>query len=801
MQPRSALHIGLLILVLANMVPASESGQSWLILTMAVAAAGASLFAYRKTGQPTVPRWVVYTGAIVATAYIIYDVSAPHEEQTVYILDLADFLVFLCICKFFDLCTSRDMGLVVLMSFLLLIIGAFVSGSLLFGLTLLVDVSLGVGWWLAYQTKCRQDAVSAARRDGRFAAIMPTAAVSTISTTPAISTISMPLVRSTPPSSSTPSTSQTPSKPAMPSMTSPGAENGNDRPAGSSRAGRVRARGAHARVTAIHAVGLSIIATIVFVLIPRDWEHGLLFGVRRAIPISVTGWADEVRLDDAPILEDPTPVIRARFTVDGKVVGGEDFKPYLRGRTFDRYYEGRWHRTPSIHPVVFAGRGLGMPGSLINSGRLLANERTIEQHIWLARSDNGVLFSMYPPLSFGSTDIEHVRQDRKDLALEIQTSHRGAAHYVVHSLAVSTPRTRRLEAQPLTPRDGPSAVPPRVAAFARELAAQYGDPTEPDSQPFIAQRVCDYLRSGEFAYTRQRGAASGGGDPIEDFLFENKRGHCEYFASAMVLLCQAVGIRARLVSGYYGGLYNEVGGFYQVRQKDAHAWVEVFLHDRGWIVFDPTPAAGESHALASAGLWSRIRLLIDSLQFKWSLSVVSFDVASRKSLTDQFRDWLGGLSLSADSPTSFWETCRSFLWGPELLPWWQRVVYWIFLGLCVILALLVLRLFWMVQRLLREHLPSRRGDGRRVHRRFEARFYDRLVRLLARKGHVRAPHLTPREFAASLADRYRDLADLPEFVVWFYEAQYAGRPPDRQRRSRLRDFMQRLGDEPAFGLH
>jgi len=783
MQPRSALHIGLLILVLVNMVPACEAEQSWLILTMTILAAGASLFAYRQTGRPIVPRWVVYIGAIVATAYIVYDVSASHEEQTVYILDLANFLVFLCICKFFDICTNRDMGLVVLMSFLLLIIGAFVSGSLLFGLTLLVDISLGVGWWLAYQTKRQQDAVSVGQRSGRFAATAATAATSTTS---------MPPMRSTP---------LMPPMPAMPSTSSAGTENGNDRPAGPSRAGRSRSRGAHARVTASHAVGLSLIAAIVFVLIPRDWEHGLLFGVRRAVPISVTGWADEVRLDDAPILEDPTPVMRARFTVDGKVVGGEDFKPYLRGRTFDRYYEGRWHRTPSVRPVVFAGRGLGMPGSLLNSGRLLANERTIEQHFWLARSDNGVLFSMYPPLSFGSTDIEHVRQDRKDLALEVQTSHRGAAHYVIHSLAVSTPQTRRLEAQPLTPRDGPSAVPPPVAAFARELAAHYGDPTEPESQPFIAQRVCDYLRSGEFAYTLRRGAASGGGDPIEDFLFENKRGHCEYFASAMVLLCQAVGIRARLVSGYCGGLYNEVGGFYQVRQKDAHAWVEVFLHDRGWIVFDPTPAAGESRTLASTGLWTRIRLLIDSLQFKWSLFVVSFDVASRKSLTDQFRDWLGSLSFSADSPTSFGETCRSFFWGPELLPWWQRVVYWMFLGLCAVLVLLVLRLFWMLQRLLREYLPSRRRDGRQVRRRFEARFYDRLVRLLARKGHVRAPHLTPREFAASLADRYHDLADLPEFVAWFYEAQYAGRPPDRQRRTRLRDFMQRLGDEPAFGLH
>ena len=78
-------------------------------------------------------------------------------------------------------------------------------------------------------------------------------------------------------------------------------------------------------------------------------------------------------------------------------------------------------------------------------------------------------------------------------------------------------------------------------------------------------------------------------DPVLDFLFENKEGHCEYFASAMALLARSVGIPARVVTGYRVGEKNPILGHYVVRERNAHAWVEAYLEGRGWVLFDPTP--------------------------------------------------------------------------------------------------------------------------------------------------------------------------------------------------------------------
>src|SRR5439155_16416246 len=79
------------------------------------------------------------------------------------------------------------------------------------------------------------------------------------------------------------------------------------------------------------------------------------------------------------------------------------------------------------------------------------------------------------------------------------------------------------------------------------------------------------------------------GDPLLDFLGENRLGHCEYFASAMAMLARAAGIPARVVAGYRVAEHNDVGGYDVVREKNAHAWVEVYFDGSGWRTVDATP--------------------------------------------------------------------------------------------------------------------------------------------------------------------------------------------------------------------
>ena len=92
----------------------------------------------------------------------------------------------------------------------------------------------------------------------------------------------------------------------------------------------------------------------------------------------------------------------------------------------------------------------------------------------------------------------------------------------------------------------------------------------------------------EFYYTLT--PPSLGENPIGEFLFETKRGFCGHFATSFATLMRAAGIPARLVGGYQGGLYNELGRFYTIRQADAHVWVEVWLTGEGWVRVDPTAA-------------------------------------------------------------------------------------------------------------------------------------------------------------------------------------------------------------------
>lgn len=69
-----------------------------------------------------------------------------------------------------------------------------------------------------------------------------------------------------------------------------------------------------------------------------------------------------------------------------------------------------------------------------------------------------------------------------------------------------------------------------------------------------------------------------------------KRGHCEYFATAMVILLRSIGIPARLVTGYAAGDYNPLTGYFEVRRLNAHAWVEAHFPEYGWVTFEPTPS-------------------------------------------------------------------------------------------------------------------------------------------------------------------------------------------------------------------
>jgi transglutaminase-like putative cysteine protease len=129
-------------------------------------------------------------------------------------------------------------------------------------------------------------------------------------------------------------------------------------------------------------------------------------------------------------------------------------------------------------------------------------------------------------------------------------------------------------------------LPPERNPRARALAQSWKD-TALDPEDLV-KRALALFADEKFFYTLQPPLL--GEQPVDDFLFDTRRGFCEHYASAFVFLMRAAGVPARIVTGYQGGEANPVDGYVVVRQSDAHAWAEVWLAGRGWMRVDPTAA-------------------------------------------------------------------------------------------------------------------------------------------------------------------------------------------------------------------
>ncbi|MHC1699036.1 MAG: transglutaminaseTgpA domain-containing protein [Geobacteraceae bacterium] len=167
----------------------------------------------------------------------------------------------------------------------------------------------------------------------------------------------------------------------------------------------------------------------------------------------------------------------------------------------------------------------------------------------------------------------------------------------------------------------PERISSRVKALGKKIAS------EGKTDRKILASLEEYFSAARFRYTT--GGLPRSEDPIGEFLFESKAGHCELFATSFMLLLREAGVPARLVGGYYGGEYNELGGYYLVTEDMAHVWVEVYLHGSGWMRKDPTVFALDFAAgseVARDSLIDRVGKLADYLNYYWNNAIVTYDL-------------------------------------------------------------------------------------------------------------------------------------------------------------------------------
>ena len=238
-----------------------------------------------------------------------------------------------------------------------------------------------------------------------------------------------------------------------------------------------------------------------------------------------------------------------------------------------------------------------------------------------------------------------------------------------------------------------------------------------------------------FAYSLEMKAS--GPDPLADFLFNVKTGHCEYFSTAMAVMLRTHGIAARVVNGFLPGEYNETAGAYTVRQSDAHSWVEVYFPStRSWITFDPTPAAGRVEPVRT-GFTAQLNKYVEALELIWFQYVVGYDKQEQRSLATSLHNRIFDYGRFASNLLA---TIKTYLTTTTL------TIAVVVLGIALLILTLIFgRGFWRFG--WRRGRAAIDGDDGTYS---SVEFYERLLSALEQRGLLRDKHLTPLEFANTL---------------------------------------------------
>lgn len=332
------------------------------------------------------------------------------------------------------------------------------------------------------------------------------------------------------------------------------------------------------------AAGMTLLGTplmlALFLLFPR---FAPLWGVPAPATQGHTGLsADMVVGQVASLAQDESVALRVRF----KSTAPPQSTLYFRGPVLTRFDGRQWHPLPvAAEPPQLQVQGPGIPYQL-----------TLEPHRqeWLLALDA----TPNPPDTQARQDAQMVWRSGKPIT---DVRRYEAMAFPNYRLG---PKEFHASLEPALQL--PSGFDPRTRAWAQQLLKQHGQ--QPEA---LIAAVLQHLQTGGYRYTLEPGIY--GLNTADEFWFERKAGFCEHIASGFAVLVRALGVPARVVTGYQGGSYNALGQFWSVRQSDAHAWTEVWFNQRGWVRIDPTAYVQPSRIEGSTRLQPPPGLVGDTL--------------------------------------------------------------------------------------------------------------------------------------------------------------------------------------------
>lgn len=582
------------------------------------------------------------------------------------------------------------------------------------------------------------------------------------------------------------------------------------------------------RLTGLITVHAVVAAVLTFLFFPRGPGQGVLGQLQFRGRNPLVGFSDKVSFDQINDIKQNDAIV-AHLSVwhNGKPVLGTEML-YLRGYTLDRYgfepprtreeaaqSKPKFTRRPQWRGELEKRIVESVPQEVSDAGLALGelSGDIWKQHFILRPTGSRYLFAM-PGLQFVTSDLgpavalvpSHsttLRYFPNDQSMMSDAAITGLEYDVYSSNSPQQARQiSEILSQALMDRPtsdpqvldeirkyttGPDGPLPGEKPQALPLSARNGD---------LARKIEHFLRTN-FTYTLNLTTSRSqfnGIDPNLAFLTRVKKGHCEYFASAMTLMCQSLGIPARMVVGFRCSEFNVVGGYYIVREADAHTWVEVRT-ETGWETFDPT-SGREERTTKAATTWQSIKHFFDYLEYKWATNVVAYDTRDRNNMI-QWMD--SGMTNAAIQLGELLRKTRDLpLFTANETVWEVALdVLLVVVGLMVACIVVLVVWFLIQQRRLKRRAARIGLDGLPLDQQLrlarQLAFYDQLTRLLQRHDIRRPRFQTHREFAASLvylpAEAFDTIKRLTELL---YHIRFGGGKLNPHRQRRLETVVARL---------
>lgn len=743
---RRRLELPLLAMIWVSGTAASLALGNWFDLAATTVAVGVNLIAAMHSREIYVRRLMVNASVVAATIAMIMELAGQPGRL---LASLEHYLILIMLCKLFERKGNRDYVQMLAMSILLMVAAALSAHQIWFAVALVVHLALCSYVAMVFTIKRGLDAAAGAVLSGERRPLE-------------LQQVAWNVIRDWP--------------------------------------SRVLLRRVAVMLAAMLAMGAGV-----FLLAPRDGALADM-GLHSDDSYATSGFASSVHLGDARqvYLSDKVVMqVRLRAGRSGGKVPAGPF--YLRGAVYTTYGQAvssAWGRATSTFTEVPWPRST-MMGDVIDD--------CFVQEITMSNTLLPTVFGQWPIVRQTADNWACVADRNLNLQCAQSAALRGPVRYEVISLAPDAVGKHAKYVAALRSRMGEHIpevgqgiyVSPLVAEQARKWTSDLlqrreeleqsepegGDMDEINVQ--IAERLAQKLREN-YSYSLDLTAADPLRDGVEDFMFYMRRGHCEYFASALTVMCQSLGVQARLATGFMSD-GAATGEPFDVRERDAHAWTEIFTPSTDWKVVDATPG-GQMAQAHPQGWWANLRGMFSRMQFAWNDKVVGYDASARRHVAEGLKSFFGAIwDAITRAATAIWDSVVNLLVHGQV----DRAL----VGLVIVIGVVALgaegMLLGRIFRRLRKG-PEASGQAAR-----QLDFVLKLFVLMERQGLVSRRGQTLLESAVEARERFGLDSVLLELVRMYYRVRWGGQALGREElavaRQQARQVSQAIAPKQGAG--